>query len=147
MIFQLGQIFIGFFRAGEIGLTHDFGQWCAGPVQVNSGFISRIQKSFVEAFTGVFFQVQTRDADFLCPTCHCDLYISMLGQRLIVLRNLITLGKVRIEIVFSGEDGCLIDSAVQRHGRLCGKLNRFLVQHRQCTGQSQTDWADVAVGS
>ena len=62
--------------------------------------------------------------------------ISELGQRLVVLRNLVALGQVGIEIILAREDGSFVDAAMQRHRRQGGKLHDFLVEHRQGAGHS-----------
>src|SRR6202171_1399524 len=89
--------------------------------------------------------MQTRDANLLGAAPGWDLNPSMLSERLIVLGNLVALRQIGIEIIFTGKDRCLINPAIDRHGREHSELHRLAVQNRQSTGQAEADGADVAV--
>ena len=52
-----------------------------------------------------------------------DLDVAVLGDGLVVLRNLVALGQVGIEVVLAREDGRLVDAAVQRQRREHGELH------------------------
>src|ERR1043166_6769093 len=100
----------------------------------------------MQAFACVLFQMKPRDADFFAAACGWNFDESVFGERLVILRKLVALGGVGIEIIFSSEDRSFVDSAVQRHGSLRGELYCLLVQHWQCSRQTQAYWADVGVG-
>ena len=105
----------------------------------------RVGQSVVQALARVLFHVQARDADALRPARAFDLDVAELGDRLVVLRNLVALGQVGIEVVLAREDRRLVDAAVQRHRRQHGELHRLPVQHRQRAGQAEAHRADVGV--
>src|ERR1700685_1520994 len=69
----------------------------------------------------------------------------MLGQRLVVLRNLVALGQVRIEIILACKNRSLIDAAIQSHRRERGELDRFAVQYRQSSRHAQADGTDIGI--
>ena len=70
----------------------------------------------------------------------------MLRQRLVVLRNLVALGQVRIKIIFPRKNRSLVDAAIQRHRRQRSELHSFLIQHRQGSRHSQANRAHIGVG-
>ena len=83
---------------------------------------------------------------FFVPPRSLDFNEAVLGQRLVVLRNLVALGQVGIEVILAGKDRSLVDAAVQRHGREHRELHRFAVQHGQGSRQSQAHGTNVGVG-
>ena len=81
----------------------------------------------MQAFAGIFFEVDAGDADFLFAALAGDLDETKLGEWLVVLRDLVSLGQVGIEIILAGEDRGFVDAAVQGHGCQRGEFDRFLV--------------------
>jgi N-acetyl-alpha-D-glucosaminyl L-malate synthase BshA len=69
----------------------------------------------------------------------------MLGQRLLVLRDLVALGQVGIKVILAREAGNRTHPAVQRQRRLDGQFDGRTIQHRQRPRQTQADRANVAV--
>ena len=53
-----------------------------------------------------------------------------IGDRLVVLGDLVVLRHVGIEVVLAGEDRLLRHAQVDRLGEAQGELDRLLVQHR-----------------
>ena len=82
---------------------------------------------------------------FCAPSVGLDFDVAMLGQRLVVLRNLVALGQVGIEVVLAGEDRSLVGSAVQRRRRQHGKLHRPPFSTGKRTRQTETHRAHVGV--
>ncbi len=72
-----------------------------------------LRETFVEIFGGVFFDVETRDADALFCAGDFDFDVAGGGERKLELGNLVALGKVGIEIIFAGEAGVFMDGAVE----------------------------------
>ena len=68
------------------------------------------------------------------------------ADRFIKLGNLIVLGQVRIEVVFTVEFVIFLNIAVQRQTCFDSEINNLLVQHRQCTGHTQANRAYMGVG-
>jgi hypothetical protein len=62
-----------------------------------------------------------------------------------ILRDLISFGQVRIEIIFSCKSGTPIDPAVEGQSGTDTVLNRLFVQDRKGTGLARADRADMTV--
>ena len=103
----------------------------------------------------VLFQVQTRDlnrhrfpfmrvSSFITISRH-DFEGAMGGERLIVLRDLITLRQVGIKIILAREDRTLIDAQAERLRRARTQLNRAPIQNRQSTRQAETYGTGIRV--
>src|SRR6185437_195976 len=101
----------------------------------------------MHAFARILFHVQASNSDALGSLRSGDINPTMLTQRFVELRNLVTLGKVGIEIVFSREDRGLVHLAIERHSSQRGELHRTAVQNRQRPRKPKTYWADLGVGS
>ena len=69
----------------------------------------------------------------------------MLGERLVVLRNLVALGQVGIEVILAGENRSLVDAAIQSHRRERREFHCLPVQHGQGSGQAQAHRTNVGV--
>src|SRR5271157_1935556 len=144
-LLQPGQIFVRFVRRRNVGLTNDLDQRHTGTVQVDGRPLAAVVQAVVQALAGVFLQVNARDTDALGPVRRLDLDVSVLGERFVVLRDLIALGQVRIEVILAREDGRFVDLAIQRRRRQHRKLHRPLVQHRQRPRQAEAHWTYVRV--
>src|SRR5947209_8672794 len=96
----------------------------------------------MEALARIFFHVKPRNANALTV---CEFDGAMLRERLVVLRDLISLGQVRIEVVLAREDAALVDRTFQRKGRLYGELHGTAIEHGQRSRQSQTHGTDVGI--
>src|SRR5579872_6880107 len=91
-LLNCGQIGVRLVGAAHIGLTDDFDQRCAATVQIYIGITVGILEAVVNALAGIVFHVDTRDADALALAFDRDFDPAALGQRLVVLGNLIALG-------------------------------------------------------
>ncbi len=101
----------------------------------------------MQALARVLFEVQARDADALGAACGgFNVNISVLGQRLVVLRDLVSLGQVRIKIIFTSEDRSFVDAAVQRHRGQYRKLYYLLIEHRQRARKPQAHRTYIGIG-
>ncbi len=100
----------------------------------------------MQALARVLFHVQPGDADSFCLAIrsgHVD--PSVLGDRLVVLRDLVALGQVGIKIILPGKNRPLAHLAVDGQRGQRGELDGLRVEHRQRAGQSQANGADVGV--
>jgi hypothetical protein len=61
------------------------------------------------------------------------------------LRNLVSLGKVGIEIIFAGETRTLVHGAVQGERGAHGHFDRALVEHGKRAGETEAHRTDIAV--
>ena len=99
----------------------------------------------MQALARVLFHVQARDADALFFAANLDIYMAVLGERLVILRDLVALRQVGIKIVFPRKDGNFIDTALQSHCRQGREFHRLPVQHRQSSRESQAYRAHIGV--
>ena len=100
-LLELGQVSNRFLGAADIGLAHDLRERNTGAVEVDIAVAIRILEAVVDGLSGVFFEVQPRDADAFRPSADVDLQPTVLGERLIELRDLVTLRQVGIEVVLA----------------------------------------------
>src|SRR5205823_8512118 len=99
-------------------------------IQIDIGVMFRIGKSVMQAFAGIFFEVQASDSNSLSGSIAGRyLDVTVLSHRLVVLRNLVSLGKIRIKIVLAREDRDLADLAIQRHGCANRVLDTLAIQY------------------
>ena len=81
---------------------------------------------------GVFFDMNARDADaFGFSVFKADVDVTRSTDGFVKLRNLISLRKVGIKIVFARKHAALIDDAIQGKASARRELDRFLIQNRQ----------------
>ena len=111
-LLQLGQIGVRFVGAAQVGLADDFDERSATAVEIDIRVAGRIGEPVVDALAGIVFHVDSGDADAFPDAIHRDVNVPMLGQRLMVLRDLITLRQIRIEIILASEAGHGTDFAV-----------------------------------
>ena len=132
-------------RRPQVGLGHDLDQRRPAAVEIEVGFLARVGKSLVQRFTGVLLHVDARNAHPPRSSRRGVFQRSAGGQRLLVLRNLIALGKIRVEVVFPRKNRPLVDRAVEGQGGLCGKVDGPAVQNREGPRKAKADRADVGV--
>ncbi len=142
---QLVQVSVGLVRIPQVGFGDDLDQRRAAAVEVDVGVPVRVAKAVVQALAGVVFHVDPRDAGALVAVFHDEVDPAVLGQRLIVLRDLVALRQVRIEVVLPGENRLRANLAVHRQRGLDRHLDGVPVQHGQRAGQPQADRAHVGV--
>src|SRR5690606_35808743 len=100
--FQKG---LGFRCRGQVRFRDDFNQRNAGAVVIHVRIIPRFT---VEKLSGVFFDVNPVNADFLFAFFRLDFHIAVPAQGQVVLGDLVALGQVRVEVIFPvllGEGG------------------------------------------
>ena len=126
-----------FTTGAQIRLADDLGQGRTGAVVVDKrmGGPGQAIAAGAHQLAGVFLHMQTLDADLLeigVLSLLSDLLNpAVLGDRLVVLGDLIVLRQVGVEVLLTVELAVLSDVEVQRHGRLDRVLEHLLVQHRQ----------------
>src|SRR6516165_8987581 len=111
---KTGEVLVGFLGGGDLRLAHNLDERYPAAVEVDGGGAAAIGKALVQAFTRIFFQVQAYDANLFLPAGTADPDPAKLGQRLVVLGDLVSLGQIGIEIVFAGENRSAVDAAIQR---------------------------------
>ena len=59
----------------------------------------------MQALAGIFFEMQASDSNPLAGSITAgNLKVTVLGDWLVILRDLVSLGQVRIEVVLAGKD-------------------------------------------
>ena len=94
---------------------------------------------FVAELAGVFFEMRANDSDALGWTGGgWDVQFAIEAQRQVVLADLVALGQVRIEVIFSVKDAVHCDLAIEGKRRLNDHLNCHSIGNWHCSGQAQT---------
>ena len=112
-LLDLGQVCMRFVGAADVGLADDLNQRRAAAVEIHVGIAVGVLEAVVNALARVVLHVDPRDADALLFALDLNFHPAVLGQRLVILRDLIALGQIRIEIVLARKDGTRIHAAVQ----------------------------------
>ena len=139
---QLAQVLAGGFRAADVRLADDFHQGNPGAIQVDP---ADGPVRVVNELAGIFFHVNTGDANALGLAVQRDVQIAVGGNGQFVLRNLISFGQIRVKVVFASKAALRLDGAVGRQGHFDGVVDHLFVEHRQYAGHAQTDRAGVGV--
>src|SRR5262245_36664633 len=106
---------------------------------------ARIGKAFVERLSGVFLHVNALHSYLFSLGIYRDFDKPMLRQRPVVLRDLISLGKVRIEVVLTRPLRIRVDGAVQTDARLHRHRYRRTIENRQSPWQTEAHRTRVHV--
>ena len=78
-LLQPREIFVSFFGRRDIGFANNLNQRHSAAVEIDSGLLRGVRKSFMQALARVLFQVKPRNADFLRSGLAVDLNPSMFG--------------------------------------------------------------------
>ncbi len=92
--------------------------------------------------SGVFLQVDAANADPSLSIRGLQHQMTLGGERMFILGDLVAFGKVGIEIVLAGEDAHRGDLAPQSKGNPQSIFNCPLINHRQDTRHSRANWAN-----
>ena len=90
--------------------------------------------------------MEARDADAFRLAAVFNLKPAPRSEGQFVLGDLVALGQVGIKVVFPGEAGMLVDSAVQGQGRTYAHFDDASVEDRQRAGESEADGTRIGVG-
>jgi hypothetical protein len=129
--------------AAQVGRPDDLHQRHARTVEVDQADGPALE---VHVLARVLLDVGAHDPDALGHSVDVDLDPAVLVERQLELRDLVTLGKIRIEVVLAGEAARMADLAPQRQSDPDRVLERPLVEDGQRAGQPQAHRAHVRVG-
>ena len=133
-LLQPSQVFVGLVGSCNVRFADNLNQRHTAAVEINGGRITGAGKSLMQALARIFLKVNTGNSNSLelwgdgrplPSSADIDLNKPMLGQRLVILRNLIPLGQVGIEVILPRKNRSFANLAIQCHRRQCGKLNRL----------------------
>ncbi len=99
----------------------------------------------MDQLAGLLLEVDPLQVDPAAARGKIYFQVSSPGQRLLVLGNLVSLRKVRVEIIFPGKDTFSLHPAVQGQGGPDGIFHGAAVQHRKSTRQPQAARAAVGI--
>ncbi len=135
------EIFVGHVRAGDVGFGDDFQQRHAGAVEIHAAVAVEM-----EIFADVLLEMRAGDAHAGDAALELKIHVAADGGGLVVLCDLIILGRVGIEIILAVELGKARDAAIQQVARQRGQAQALVIGHGQDAGQAEADRADVGVG-
>ncbi len=126
----------------DIRLGDDLDEWDTTAVAVEQRALDRV----VDEFAGVFFDVDTGDADAFGTGPGLDIQMAAAAQRQVVLGDLIGFGQVGVKVVFAILFRKAGDLAIQGQTSFDGVGHHLLIEHRQTAGQTGADRAALGVG-
>src|SRR5439155_3978804 len=113
------------FGAAKLGLGDDLEQRGAGAVEIDAGHPVKV---LVQRLAGVLFEMRPSERNVdLAARRRNDADRPTLHDGNLVLADLISLGKVRIEVILAREHAALVDRSVDRESELDRSLDGPLV--------------------
>ncbi len=100
----------------------------------------------MKGFPGIFLKVGSCDPDGFGPRIGCDLKAASAHDRNFILADLVAFGQIRIEIVFSGENGNGIDGCPDREAKSGRHQCRLAIHHGEYPGQTDIHGTGLGVG-
>ncbi len=135
----------GLLRALEVGLGDDLHQRHPGPVEVHAARGRGLERALVDELAHVLLEVHALDADLARPAARVDREAPVLGERLLVLADLVVLRHVGVVVVLAREAVQAVHRAAERQGGHRAELDGAAVDHRERAGQAQADRAGLGV--
>lgn len=94
-------------------------------------------KIFMQGFTGILFQVGMMNADTLgAAIFQGNFNLTRADDGVVHLAGLVTLGQVRVEVIFTVKDRDFGDICMHRQAKLHGHGHGLLIEHWQHAGQA-----------
>src|SRR4029453_13742145 len=110
----------------------------------------------MHVFSGIFLEVQACDRDRLdLPFARVPRFISfgryylelaVCGERSVILRDLVPLGKVGVEVILAGKNRLVVYVKPESERRASAEFHRATIQYGKSARQTQTDRASVLIG-
>ena len=142
---ELCEVQVRLVRASQVRLTHDLDQRHTAAVQVDQGLVLTDVLFGVHGFARVLFEMNPHQPDAAGRLAVLQVDVPALDERLLVLRNLVPLGQVRVKVVFPRKHGVAVDAPVHGKPHPDGVIDRFSVQHGEHSGHAETNGANVRV--
>ena len=83
----------------------------------------------MDRLTSILFEVNTDQADMFTGSIHVDAQAPALDERLLVLRDLVSLRKIGVKIVLARKPADRRDLPLHGQARADGELHRLAVEH------------------
>src|SRR5262249_35741313 len=121
----------------------------AAAVEVEISPPARVPKSLMEGLSRVLLEVNTRDAH---PPRHPAARVldhPVGSERLLVLRNLVTLRQGRVEVILTRDDRRVVEGAAERQCRPYRIVHGGPIENRQRAGETETHrtYARIRLGA
>ncbi len=129
------RILDGFFGRAHIGLGHDFQQRRAGTIEINSGHALII---LVQGFAGVFLEVGAGQVYDFFRTTGLDHELAAFDDGDFVLTDLVSLGQIRVEVVFAGEYRAAVDRCTDRDTETHRLVDCIDIENGQYSGNAMS---------
>ena len=142
---ERGEVGIGLLGRAHVRFGDDFAEGRATAIVVDVRLGGGLRETFVEIFRCVFFQVKPRDANPFLGAANFDFQPATGSEGQFVLRDLVALGQIGVEIVFSGEARMFVDRAIQGERGTHGHFDGALVHDGESSRQAEAHRADVGV--
>ena len=130
-------------RGAHVGLRDDFEQWHTGAIEVHPCLA---REDVMHRLPGVFLEMGTGNANPLRgAVIELDSDLAPPHDGKLVLTDLVSLGKVGIEVVLAGEDRTGRDVGVCCKAEHHGHSQHLPVEHRKHARKPQIDGAGLSV--
>ena len=140
------QVFGGLGRGPEIRPGHDLHERHPGAVEVDLAGARRLEHSaLVGELADVLLQVEALDPDPAGDAVGLDLEPPVLGQRRLVLADLVVLRHVGVEVVLPRETALGVDPAAERERGADAELDGPTVDDREDPGHPLTHRAGLMI--
>ena len=99
----------------------------------------------MDRLPGIFFEVDADQADMFTGALKVNRQASTLDERLLVLRDLIPLGQIRVKIVLPGKTAHPRNLSLHGQTRADGELHCLAIEYRQHPWHAETDGARLLI--
>ena len=136
----------GLLRRADVRLRDRFHQRHARAIEVHQARAGGLERALVDQPAHVLLEVQALDGDAPGLAEGLELEPPVLGERLLVLTDLVVLRHVGVVVVLPREPAARVDPAVERQRRADPELDRPPVDHGEAARHALADGAGLAVG-
>jgi hypothetical protein len=140
---KLGDIGLGLVGRAHVGLRDDFHQRAARTVQIDKAHAGVL---VVKRLAGILFEMKPLDTYLDGAAIDIDVDRALAHDRLLVLRNLVALGKVGVEVILAVEDRTAVDLRLEAQTGTHRLLDAEFVDHRQHAGHRRVDQRHMIIG-
>jgi hypothetical protein len=135
----------GFGRASDFRQAHNLDERHTAPVEIDETVLLTLSLGML-GFSSVLLEMKADEPYLTDPTLHRNGNPPPLKEGLLVLGDLVGLGKIRIKVVFPSEDTGLIDAGANCQTHAEGQLHGPPIRHRENTGMAKAKGTGLRVG-
>src|SRR5665811_86556 len=97
-------------------------------------------------FASISLKMSPGNTDSLGPTFDLNINLTADNNRLVVLCNLVSHRQIGVKVVLTVKFTEWLRGRIESEGSAASQMDRFTVEHRQGTGQAETNVANQRVG-